>query len=335
MVKAVTKTAIKVQKPAMKTSLTGKGKGYGSIGNNAMMQMVIQMMGGGGFGGGFGGKGYKGGTGGGSKRESDPAGSGRVFVRGFDFDTTEAQLKQHVGSVGAILNVFFVSKGSAEVVYKTKKHAEAAVTQLNGTTIDGNSRFIDVILKDFAGSGRVFARGFDFGTTDEQLASHMSSVGKVVKVLWVTKGSAEVTYATTGQAEAAVAQLNGTTIDGNSRFIDVLLKDNDEMMDGGGFGDGFRAKGYKGGTDGGNKRESDPTGFGRVFVRGFDFDTTDEQLVSHMGVVGTIASVYWVTKGSAVVIYSTRKEAEAAVNLNGSTIEGNSRFIDVFLKDSE
>merc|ERR1719263_904630 len=79
---------------------------------------------------------------------------------------------------------------------------------------------------DPAGSGRVFARGFDFGTTDEQLEEHMSSVGgKIIKVYWATKGSAVVVYKTAKQAKQAAEQLNGTTIDGNTRYMDVLLKD--------------------------------------------------------------------------------------------------------------
>jgi len=71
----------------------------------------------------------------------------------------------------------------------------------------------------------VFVRGFDFGTTDEQFESHMSGVGSIEKVKWVTKGSAEVTYSSPEEAAAAVEQLQKTTIEGNSRFIDVLAKE--------------------------------------------------------------------------------------------------------------
>merc|ERR1712232_1344893 len=75
------------------------------------------------------------------------------------------------------------------------------------------------------GAGRVFVRGFDFGTTDEQFEGYMKKAGKIVRVKWVTKGSAEVLFKTQQQAEKAVEKLDKTTIPGNSRFIDVILKD--------------------------------------------------------------------------------------------------------------
>merc|ERR1712151_693529 len=78
---------------------------------------------------------------------------------------------------------------------------------------------------DPPGSCRVFVRGFDFGTTDEQFGAHMSSVGTIENVKWITKGSAELTYSSADEAAAAVEQLQNTTIEGNSRFIDVLPKE--------------------------------------------------------------------------------------------------------------
>lgn len=76
-------------------------------------------------------------------------------------------------------------------------------------------------------AGRVFVRGFDFGTTDEQLESHLSQAGKIVNIRWVSKGAAEVVYKTKAEAQAAAAQLNKSIIEGNTRFIDVLLKDSE------------------------------------------------------------------------------------------------------------
>jgi cold shock CspA family protein len=68
----------------------------------------------------------------------------------------------------------------------------------------------------------VYVRGFDFTTTDVQLQDHMSRAGTVQNVKRVCKGSAEVTYSSADEAAVAIDQLQKTTIDGNSRFIDVL-----------------------------------------------------------------------------------------------------------------
>jgi len=75
-----------------------------------------------------------------------------------------------------------------------------------------------------AGNTIVFVRGFDFGTTDEQITAHMSSVGTIEKIDWFSKGSAEVTYNDPAAAALAVTQLQKSTIPGNTRFIDVLAK---------------------------------------------------------------------------------------------------------------
>merc|ERR1712176_1139711 len=86
-----------------------------------------------------------------SKRDdsaADPAGSGRVYVRGFDFGTTDEQLEGHMSQAGPIHTVHWITKGSAMVVYKRKASAAKAVSSLDKTTIDGNSRFIDVVARD-------------------------------------------------------------------------------------------------------------------------------------------------------------------------------------------
>eukprot|EP00930_Biecheleria_cincta_P020731 TRINITY_DN1551_c0_g2_i2.p1 TRINITY_DN1551_c0_g2~~TRINITY_DN1551_c0_g2_i2.p1 ORF type:complete len:169 (-),score=42.64 TRINITY_DN1551_c0_g2_i2:230-694(-) len=126
----------------------GKGKG-GFNGGGSMAQMgnimkVIQTL----FSGKGGGKKWGGsGKGGGGKRESDPPGSGRIFVRGMDFGTTDEQFNAHFASFGEIVKVRWVSKGACEVVFASKESATAALA-MDKSTIEGNKRFIDVILKE-------------------------------------------------------------------------------------------------------------------------------------------------------------------------------------------
>jgi len=74
---------------------------------------------------------------------------------------------------------------------------------------------------------------------------------------------------------------------------------------------------------------NDPPGSGRVLVRGFDFATTEEQLLAHMGQAGQIFKADWITDGSIEVVYQTRAAAQQAMGLDKSTIAGNRRFIDV------
>eukprot|EP00928_Gymnodinium_smaydae_P056296 TRINITY_DN396_c0_g1_i1.p2 TRINITY_DN396_c0_g1~~TRINITY_DN396_c0_g1_i1.p2 ORF type:complete len:124 (+),score=32.18 TRINITY_DN396_c0_g1_i1:75-446(+) len=82
-----------------------------------------------------------------------------------------------------------------------------------------------------------------------------------------------------------------------------------------------------------DSRDDDPPGSCRVFVRGFDFGTTDEQFEGHMKQAGPIHAVYWTTKGSAVVVYKKKMSKAKAAALDGTTIDGNERFISVVTSD--
>merc|ERR1719487_1803397 len=114
------------------------------------------------------------------------------------------------------------------------------------------------------------------------------------------------------------------------------------MMMGGGGGGGHRGKFQKkgGGKRGGVKqeegrrqltdsRDDDPPGSCRVYVLGMDFNTTDEQFEGHMKQAGPIHEVYWIRKGKAVVVYKKQASAAKAAALDGTTIDGNSRYITV------
>lgn len=317
-----------------------------------------------------------------------------VFVRGFDFGTSEEDVSQHCSQAGSVEEVDMWGRGAAVVTFPTHQEAQQAVKILNGTCIGANSRYIDVKLNDATkGKGvkaekapkrfhsddkdpkrTVLVRGYDFGTTDDQLESHMAQAGTMVNVRWFTKGSCAVTYSTVEEAKYAIETLNQTTIEGNSRYIDVLLDNGPPSMSGGppakkartasnddsgawvwvpsgsllslggggkGKGKGAVGKGSVGkgaisaipkgsskGTSG--KGKSDPAGSGRVFVRGFDFETPDEQLLQHMKKAGPIAAVHYVTKGSANVVFKDKAAALKAIRiLHGTTIPGNSRYIDV------
>jgi len=157
-----------------------------------------------------------------------------VLVRGFDYGTTDDQLVNHMSSVGGVQNVKWLTDATVEVSYSSVDEAFLATQSLNQTTIMGQRRYIDVLPVDVgqtnwsqmkrpvAPGSTVLVRGFDFGTTQEQFESHMSSVGTITNVNMLDKGSAEVSFSNAMEASNAIQQLNRTVIPGNSRYIDVL-----------------------------------------------------------------------------------------------------------------
>merc|ERR1719231_1489523 len=88
-----------------------------------------------------------------------------------------------------------------------------------------------------------------------------------------------------------------------------------------------RGFGKKQRTDG--HTDEDPAGSCRVLVLGFDFGTTDEQFEGHMKKAGPIHAVHWITKGKAVVVYKKKGAKAKAAELDGTTIDGNERYISV------
>lgn len=270
----------------------------------------------------------------------------RVYVRGFDFGTSEDALRDHFSQAGPVTSVELWGRGAAAVTFATAEGAQASLN-LHRSIVPGNKRFVEVKLDDDPTAGKpgskVLVRGFDFGTTDEQLKAHCSKAGTIANLQWISKGSALVTYSSAQEAENAAALLNKSTIEGNQRFIDVMQKDDNfdprRMMMGMPmfwYANFARAYWGKGKGKGKSDKKEDPPGSGRVFVRGFDFGTTDEQLIAHMSQAGEIATVHWVSKGSAVVIYKEAAcAAQAVATLQKSVIGSNTRYIDVVLKESE
>lgn len=85
------------------------------------------------------------------------------------------------------------------IAVKLQRHCHLALLLNHGShlktrfqpvsTMEKNPRFQPVRngAKPRGGSGRVFVRGFDFGTTDEQLQGHMSAAGQ--KGYWLLDGA--------------------------------------------------------------------------------------------------------------------------------------------------
>lgn len=212
-----------------------------------------------------------GGSGGsGGKKQQNPApkavnrSSTVVNVRGFDFETTEEAVIDHFSKVGKVVSIEMKGKngGSAIVTFSSPKAAEKAETQLNKTTIVGNTRYIEVKRKygehtiDVAAEEpskapkrkardqrpaddaadetaadlgcRVLVRGFDKGTSVEAVADHCSSAGTIVSSKQAFRHAVFLTYASPEEAQDAVERLSKSVIDGNTRYIDIKIDEGAE-----------------------------------------------------------------------------------------------------------
>jgi len=227
---------------------------------------------------------------------------------------------------------------------------------------------------NMSGCCMVHVLGYDYGTTNEQIENHMSSVGTVVEVNAVDQKSVIVTYSSADEATAAQT-LDGTNIAGNSRYIEVTLFDPQNFLAGHNIED-MKAKQFlalpveqqqvimargslasardptavlvqrmksasgsgmafnSGGLAGGSSGGS-VGGDCSVLVRGFDYGTSNDQIADHMSQAGTIKDVKLLDAGSVCITYGSAMEATyAAEAMNGTNIAGNSRYIDVLVLDA-
>jgi len=79
--------------------------------------------------------------------KGDSGSSGRaIYASGFDYGTEEAALEKHFGDVGTIESIHFRSKGAAALTFVEAASAQRAVTELDGTTMTGQTRYVSVKL---------------------------------------------------------------------------------------------------------------------------------------------------------------------------------------------
>ncbi|CAE7213660.1 cspJ [Symbiodinium sp. CCMP2592] len=76
-----------------------------------------------------------------------------VFVSGFDSDTTITTVFLHFSTIALVENVQFVGQGNAVVTYESSEAAGRAVIQLNNSTMQGNRRYVTVMI-DHGGNGK-------------------------------------------------------------------------------------------------------------------------------------------------------------------------------------
>jgi len=178
-----------------------------------------------------------------------------IFVNGFTYGTDEEALKKHFGAVGAIKDVLFQSRGAALITYEKPSAATRSVNKLHETTLEGQSRYVTVKLddpdregkgdkakgkgkdkgktedsdkRDYRPSGRdIFVYGFDPKTDSDALTNHFGTVGAIEGHHFLTKVSAVITYVKASAAQQALTKLDGSTISGQKRYVDVRLDDPD------------------------------------------------------------------------------------------------------------
>lgn len=112
---------------------------------------------------------------------------------------------------------------------------------------------------------KIFVGNLSFGATEQSVRSLFEAHGTVDSVSIVTdrdtgqpRGFGFVEMSNNSEAEAAIAALNGTDLDGRTLNVNEARPKTDR-----GFGGGGGGGGYRGGGGGGNRSGGGGGGFGR------------------------------------------------------------------------
>jgi RNA recognition motif-containing protein len=104
---------------------------------------------------------------------------------------------------------------------------------------------------------RLYVGNLSFDTTEDRIQQAFADIGEVTEVKLMldretgrSRGFAFVTMATADDAQKALAQLNGQTLDGRALRVDQAEERRPRSGGGGGFGGGGGGGGYGGGGGG-------------------------------------------------------------------------------------
>ncbi|CAE8676466.1 unnamed protein product, partial [Polarella glacialis] len=262
----------------------------------------------------------------------------QVFVAGFDKDMTEEAIREYFAKAAPIVKYEARGKGRARLTYSSASDAKNAVASCNGTTIEGNIRplFVQIFTHgDLARSRVIYVGGFASGTEEPALREHFGTAGSIVDFKLLGNHSAFVTYSSNEEGVSAVASLNGKPMEGSDRFLDVRLKGSlkvageAEVLEEIKMDKKKKAKKSKvaHGVEKTQKIKKELPTENTVVVFGFDRGINMTVIKEHCGKAGSIVDSKR-TRTCLLLTYSSVEEAATAVaSLNGTTIQGSSRFI--------
>mmetsp|Transcript_56533 Transcript_56533/g.106015 ORF Transcript_56533/g.106015 Transcript_56533/m.106015 type:complete len:312 (-) Transcript_56533:123-1058(-) len=235
-----------------------------------------------------------------------------VFFTNLSYNTSAGYLRRLFSKVGEVeyVELYNTSRGSSigagVVTFATPEAATRAVTELDGADVDGRQMLVKPNERHSRGKGggaaggkgdsdaRVFWDGVPYSTNEGYLRKFFERHGDIVDFdFWRRRdgsshGKGTCTYNDVEEADAAIENLNGSTIDGRSILVRKDEKPTENEEDGG------RRKGKGKGKGEPSKGGKDPVDGSTVFWSGVPVETTEGYLRSQFEKVGTIVDFdFW------------------------------------------
>jgi len=265
-----------------------------------------------------------------------------VFFSNLSYDTTAGYLRRFFSKVGEVqyVELYETSRGTSigagVVTFLTPEGASRAVTELDGTEVDGRPILVkpnERHSRKGGGKGlreaRIFWDGVPYSTNEGFLRRSFERYGDIIDFdFWRRKdgrshGMGTCTYSRVDEAEAAIESLNGSTIDGRS-----ILVRKDEKRPGPGPKPAEDEEVLRPAQSRG-KGNDEPGDGTKVFWSGVPIGTTEGFLRSQFERVGTIVDFdFWRNQDGSSLGKGTcrfdhfRGAQRALQRLHGYSIDG-------------
>jgi len=293
----------------------------------------------------------------------EQAQSRRVYVGNLSWDVNWHTLKDHMRQAGEVLHAEVIceqngrSKGCGVVEYATEAEAQAAISTLTHTELNGRTIFVREDRETSSGNSNapgsghaavnrssqnssVYVWNLSYDTSWQDLKDHMRKAGNVDQATILTSdgtssGCGIVVYQKPSEAVRAIRELQDSELKGRQ------IKIREDRAQSGGRGGG-RGRGRSGGgrgpprAQGGSGRgrhqnSSKPSGGTLLFVGNLSFNTNWRDLKELFKQCGEVDRVE-VRRGYGTVLFTKKEDAQAAIQkLNG--VELHERTLEVRLDD--
>ncbi|CAM9886146.1 unnamed protein product [Chrysoparadoxa australica] len=181
---------------------------------------------------------------GGARASSEESDACKVYIGNLGWDTTTDDLRDAFGQYGTLNDIIVItdrengqSRGFGFATYSSPQEAETAIAEMNGRELDGRSLNVNISqprtqrrdsFEVDANDTKLYVGNLGWDTTTDDLRNAFSSYGNLVDCVVISdretgqsRGFGFCTYETGGEAQDAIAQMDGVDLDG--RQIKVNL----------------------------------------------------------------------------------------------------------------
>ncbi|XP_028557027.1 polyadenylate-binding protein 4-like [Dendrobium catenatum] len=277
------------------------------------------------------------------------SGVGNIFVKNLSGSIDNLKLQAMFGKFGTILSSKVAlqdgkSKGYGFVQFDSQDSANAAIENLNGTTVDGKKLFVNKFIKKSeripcnleAKYTNLYMKNLDQDITEELIELKFSEYGKIFNVKIAkdeagnSRGFGFVNFENPEDAKKAVEAMNGLRLGSKKLYVARAQKKDERLQI---LQHTFEEK---------RNEQIRNNMASNLYIKNIDDCVDDNALWEYFSQCGTVASAKVMhdekgnSKGFGFVCYTTPEEASNAVNtLHGSMFHGKPLYVAIAQRKEE